>query len=699
LIFFSPMAQRFRWTAVAITLSILLMGNFAIPAGNPIVFKSAIFKIQHQGGKLIEYDEDIDASVTTMVDADGVRRLYVDGHQAAEDSRWDSPSHRVIAHLPLLLHKHPQRALVVGFGMGVTTHSITQHGVEVDAIEISHGVIKANKHFAHVNGNVLKNPLVHLYEEDGRNFILTTRNKYDMISTGIIHPLVSSGSSSIYSKDFYELCKRILTEDGIMCQWVPLHRLPEKYYKMIIRTFIEVFPHTTLWYKYTPDFVILIGTPEKLRINYKNFIARSKIPTIRTGLKHDDLDGISLLDSFMMNEDTVKKYVGVGPIHTDDKPKLEFFGSIPPDTTAQNILNMKDFREPVIPLLANIGRSTEERTAVKNNLNTYFEATQQLILGQIDYARRKYEDAAEKFQDALNLNPNDNTIRYNLSVVFGLAKENIDAKMAVIEKRLLDELRRNPRNTAPYNTLGKMYRSQQKIDKAIDAYEKSVKINPRQFQIYLELGDLYAGKGEIDKSIKAYKRVTELEPGFFVAHGNLAELYGLVGMYDEAIAHAKKAVELEPNSWVAHSTLGSLYLDKGQYEKAIKPLKKAIELNPNSPLPHNNLGMAYTKLKKYDEATSVFKQAIKVDKNFDTTHLNLANLYIERNTQLDEAIKLTKQALRIKQSPAAFDTLALGYLKKGMYREALDEINKAVKLAPGEEAYRKRLEQIRERMK
>ena len=80
-----------------------------------------------------------------------------------------------------------------------------------------------------------------------------TEKKYDMISTGIIHPLVSAGSSNIYTADFYRLCRRILTEDGVMCQWVPLHRLPEAHFKMIVRTFRQVFPETTLWYKYTPD--------------------------------------------------------------------------------------------------------------------------------------------------------------------------------------------------------------------------------------------------------------------------------------------------------------------------------------------------------------------------------------------------------------------------------------------------------------
>ena len=297
-----------------------------LTVNQPLFLKSAIFKTQRPGDTLIDYNEEVDATVTTLRDDEGVYRLYVDTNQAADASRWDSPSHRVIAHLPLLLHPRPKRALVVGFGMGLTSYSITQHGVQVDAIELSRGVISAaRKYFTHINGNVFESRLFNYTLNDGRNHILMTKTKYDMISTGIIHPLVSAGSSNIYTADFYRLCRRILSEDGILCQWVPLHRLPEAHYKMIVRTFIEVFPETTLWYKYTPDFVILIGTRQPLLIDYKNFIARAQIANIREGLAADDLDGRSLLDSFMMGPETVHKYVGVGPIHTDNRPRLEFF--------------------------------------------------------------------------------------------------------------------------------------------------------------------------------------------------------------------------------------------------------------------------------------------------------------------------------------------------------------------------------------
>ena len=67
--------------------------------------------------------------------------------------------------------------------MGVTSYSITQHGVRVDAVEISKGVIdSARSHFSHVNHDVLDNPLFSHYINDGRNHILMTKQKYDMIS-------------------------------------------------------------------------------------------------------------------------------------------------------------------------------------------------------------------------------------------------------------------------------------------------------------------------------------------------------------------------------------------------------------------------------------------------------------------------------------------------------------------------------------
>ncbi len=570
----------------------------------PLFLKSTIFKTQRPGDTVIDYKEEIDATVTTLKDAEDVYRLYVDANQAADASRWDSPSHRVIAHLPLLLHPNPKRALVVGFGMGLTSYSITQHGVQVDAIELSKGVIAAaREHFAHVNGNIFDSRLFNYSINDGRNHIRMTKKKYDMISTGIIHPLVSAGSSNIYTADFYALCKEILAEDGVMCQWVPLHRLPEAHFKMIVRTFRYVFRETTLWYKYTPDFVILIGTLEPLTINYKDFIARSKKPGIRQGLAADDLDGLSLLDSFMMGPEKVIKYVGQGPIHTDDRPRLEFFKATDlTSSTAQNIIGMQTHRENVIPLLRNYGATRTEQRKVEENIKTYFDATQKLIEGQIGYAYAQSElmkgnirefntyidNAVALIDEAVEVNSDDDTIRYNYGVVSGIIREGEQQELKKMEIEAKEMLQQDPDNVQAHVNLGITYRFQGKIEKAITEFEKTLKLDPKRTEIYMLLGALYEHKDQFKEALRTYQRYEQIETNLPAPiYAAMAGVHLQLKNFAEAKNYATKGIQTDRNSWRSHYLLGRAYNEQNDqkkqlehYQEAVKIIDRMIERSP-----------------------------------------------------------------------------------------------------------------------
>ena len=561
----------------------------------PLFLKSTIFKTQRPGDTVVDYKEEIDATVTTLKDEENVYRLYVDANQAADASRWDSPSHRVIAHLPLLLHPRPRRALVVGFGMGLTSYSITQHGVQVDAIELSKGVISAaREHFAHVNGNIFENRLFNYAINDGRNHILMTEKKYDMISTGIIHPLVSAGSSNIYTADFYYLCKKRLTADGVMCQWVPLHRLPEAHFKMIVRTFKHEFPETTLWYKYTPDFVILIGTREPLTINYKDFIARSNKSDIREGLAADDLDGLSLLDSFMMGPEEVEKYVGQGPIHTDDRPRLEFFkASALTSSTAQNIIGMQTHRKNVIPLLRNYGATRSEQREVEANIKTYFDATQKMIAGQIDYANAqsallqgdvkefntRIDSAGALIKEAELVNPNDETIRYNYGVVSGIIQEDELNDLRKEEQRAVEMLRQNPNNVQSHINLGIIYQMQGKIEEAITAFEKSLQLQPKRFDIYMLLGPLYEHKDEYQEALRTYQRYEQIETNLPAPiYAAMAGVHLQLNNIEEAQNYATKGIQTDKNSWRSHYLLGRAYSELNDHKKQLEHYQEAVKI-------------------------------------------------------------------------------------------------------------------------
>jgi spermidine synthase len=602
----------------------------------PFILKSAIYDVQygrHRGDvRVLFYDEGAEGTVTVLGEEDDACCLYVDTNEAANDSRWDAPSHRTIAHVPLLLHPAPKRALVVGFGMGRTSNSILQHGVPVDAVEIAPGVVRAaRRYFSHVNNNVLDSPRLRTVINDGRNYILTTDRRYDMISTGIIHPLVSSGSSSIYSRDFYELCRSILTEDGVMSQWVPLHRLPVAEFRTIIRTFVSVFPETSVWFKFTPDFLILAGTRHPQRIDAAAWMQRAGQPRVDADLASDDLDALSLLDSFFMGPEATRAFAGAGPLHTDDRPILEFFGpGLGGVTTTQsaNLSAMLPYRESVWPYLTNTG-DAERSTALRDTLERYSNASAALLLGQVQFAALDYDGALAHYQQAFARNPDDPTIAYHLAETTRLVRAELDEQIAGTERALKAQIARDPNDYQALVNLGLVYRNAERLDDAAHYLERAVRLRREAVEGYLLLGEVYERKGDLSRAIGAYESAGRLAPDQAVIYGSLAALYQQAGRLDDAIRAAREVLRIVPDLPLAYSTLGSLYLAKGDLAAAAQSYERALENRPDANVAAaawNGLGEVRAAQGRYAGAVEAFENALRADPDLAEAKENLRRL-------------------------------------------------------------------------
>ncbi len=598
--------------------------------------KSAIYYEQFKDEKppkTLSYVENADASVTVLEDADGIRSLYVDTNEAANSSRWDAPSHRVIAHAPLLLHPNPKRALVVGFGMGRTSNSIIQHGVFVDAAEISPGVpVAARQFFSKENNRVLDSPQFRLHVNDGRNYILTTTNRYDMISTGIIHPLVSAGSSNIYSKDFYEMCRGILKEDGVMSQWAPLHRLPLKELKIIVRTFLEVFPHTTVWYKYTPDFIILAGSMKPFEIDFWEWMRRAQLPDVDADLAKDDMDAWSLLDSFLMGPDQARAFAGEGPIHTDDKPLLEFFGSNlggEMTTQAENIRAMAKYREPAFPYLRNFTSAAQKREA-KAALDEYYAATEKLILGQAEFAELRYEKAAELYNEAADLNPLDPTVGYHQLVVSERIHSELSGEAQALIQPLLNRLQADPNNLALIAQIGAAYREAGDLQEAVRMFQRALTLSPNDIRLLLPLAETYHQNGQLKEAIQAYQKALDIDPRApMEIYGQLSEAYADAGNMQEAIRTLRQALTMDPTHALTHSRLGSYLYTAGQLAQAAEHFERAVELEPNSRaarISWYELGLIRYQQGRSADAKQAFESALRIDASFTEARQRLKEL-------------------------------------------------------------------------
>src|SRR3989475_10713709 len=256
-------------SAAALSCVIAVMGaaptlRFSDIAGEPEK------EVQH-------YEEDVAGVVKVTTDVYDRRLLSINGWSVAGTGSPnpdvtlvnDYPEvQKMLAHLPMLLHPAPRRVLVIGFGAGGTAWSLSRYAAlqRLDIVEFVPGVIRAARFFPEVNHDVLTDPRVRVIIDDGRNYLLVSPETYDVLSVDTLDPK-HVGNGNLYTREFYELSKRVLTPGGIFVQWLPYHQVDTASLKMIARTFQDVYPHATMWLNRFKGYTLLLGTLEPLQID------------------------------------------------------------------------------------------------------------------------------------------------------------------------------------------------------------------------------------------------------------------------------------------------------------------------------------------------------------------------------------------------------------------------------------------------
>lgn len=293
----------------------------ALLVGSPDPFDQFVAQ-RYRSDRIVWRDEGIESTVVVHEGRGGRLSLTVNGnHQASTDGS-TTYVHRRIGHLPMALHPDPQTALVIGLGGGATAGAVSVHGAQVDVVELSGAVAHAARYFDSINYGVLERPNVHLRVDDGRNHMMLTPRRYDVVTADVIHPIYA-GSGNVYSREYFALMRRVLNPGGIAVQWVSG---TDAEYKLIARTFLSVFPEATLW----ADGGLLVGSTVPLRLARADFERKLRDPGRARGLHDLNVESFdALLAAFTAGPDELEAFVGPGPVLTDDKPSVEYFLSLP----------------------------------------------------------------------------------------------------------------------------------------------------------------------------------------------------------------------------------------------------------------------------------------------------------------------------------------------------------------------------------
>ncbi|MBI3638011.1 MAG: hypothetical protein HY216_17585, partial [Candidatus Rokubacteria bacterium] len=275
------------------------------------------------GAPSVEAHHDgIGASISVVRYPTGDKTLRIDGFEASSD-KVDADYMPMMTHIPMLLHPDPRRLLVICFGTGATAGAgLFYPGTSIDAVDINRTVFAFAPYFLAVNHGVARDPRARLVVDDGRNFLLTTGERYDVITSEPMPPY-HAGVVNLYSKEYYERARDRLRPGGFVVQWLPMHLLTVEDSLRILRTVQDVFPETTLWLQSNTG-VIVARRDEPVRIDIARVTAAYRGPL------RDDLERLGFsapLDFarlYALGPDEIRAATSAIRAVTDDDPSLEF---------------------------------------------------------------------------------------------------------------------------------------------------------------------------------------------------------------------------------------------------------------------------------------------------------------------------------------------------------------------------------------
>ena len=290
--------------------------------------------------KILFRGEGINSSVL-IADTGGLKQFYVSGKAEASSAPADMRLERMMGHIPALLHPSPRSVLTVGFGAGVTAGSFVPYPDVQDLVicELEPLIPPAStRFFGPENNSVMHDRRTKIVYDDARHFIFTTKQKFDVITTDPIHPWVK-GTSTLYSKEYYELVKSHLNPGGVVAQWLPIYDSDPATVKSELATFFSVFPTGTVWSNYTQkeggyDLVLIGGGSdgEAAPINVDSIQQRLDRPEYSKVLASISEVGFhsasEILSSYAGRASDLRSYFAGASINDDMNLRLQYLAGL-----------------------------------------------------------------------------------------------------------------------------------------------------------------------------------------------------------------------------------------------------------------------------------------------------------------------------------------------------------------------------------
>ena len=513
-------------------------------------------------------------------------------------STGDARTQLLLGHLGAAFDPAPRRVLIIGFGSGMTASAVARYpDVEkIDCVEIEPAVINAAPYLSSLNRDVLRDPRVHVIFDDARNFLLTTREKYDLIISEPSNPWIA-GVATLFTDEFYAAARRTLTPGGKFVQWVQAYSLAPTDLQMVVATLVPHFADVTLWRAAGPD-LLLLARSDNTQFGFSRLRSLWRKKPLRDDFESMDVREPEALTAYFLLDDAALRKMSEGAaVNTDDRTLLEYHA---PRTVLTS--NLYDTNQKLIdesrggPLPVNLDSSDVQRALLAGavtaidlgdavTIDKFFEAVESLPDSAPKYfaqglralTRGDYKDAESLFKSALSKDPSSLDAMHWLAVA-----EHRDGDDASARTQIDAILQRNPDYLPALTDKMEFAADRNNFGIALLTQLNRMAVMPDPpASEYCRLGAIWMKTANTKEAEPVLLRGLAKDPYSYACHLQLGELYRQTDQFPLARQHFEFVVRFYPDSNASvYASLASVYINLGDAKAAEAILKKGHRLFP-----------------------------------------------------------------------------------------------------------------------
>ncbi|MBI3179220.1 MAG: fused MFS/spermidine synthase, partial [Deltaproteobacteria bacterium] len=221
-------------------------------------------------------------------------------------------------------HSDPKDVAVIGCGSGVTVGSaLAANPARVTLVELESAVVEAAALFEEVNRAPWRDARTRVIEDDGRNYLTRTRERFDVIISEPSNPWMT-GAASLFTVEFFRIAQARLRPQGVFLQWLQIYELAPERIASVLKTFQSVFPHVLVFSAHVDsNDLLLVGSAEPLRADWAQLTER--FTALAPELKRAELKHLEdLLALLLITDEHIAALPADTPLNTDDNAFVEF---------------------------------------------------------------------------------------------------------------------------------------------------------------------------------------------------------------------------------------------------------------------------------------------------------------------------------------------------------------------------------------